>query len=347
MNDILKKLINNAFDFLEKSIDQVDNEPKFSVINFCIATELFLKARLMNEHWSLIVSKDPDIQKFEKGDFKTIAFYEIISKIENITGERIDEKAKKCFQMLANHRNKVVHFYSDDYKTNATIVSQIAIEHYNGWHFLSILIDRWKLIFEPFDDRISDIKRKMMKYESYLQIVYNNIKLDIEKSVKRGVKFKKCSSCKQLASEVSRLTEHLYVCTCKVCRNHEQYIELECPDDNCNGNIKIDGYNVGFSEFTCDKCSEDVDMEFITGKLDHNQVTDEYYTRINCGECSTPGDVVKDGDYYICLSCLTTDTKYGICEWCGEGELGGRDMQFSGVTGCSFCDGSREWSRDN
>ena len=44
MEDNLSKLINNVFDFIEKAIDQFQKEPKFSVINFCIATELSLKA---------------------------------------------------------------------------------------------------------------------------------------------------------------------------------------------------------------------------------------------------------------------------------------------------------------
>ena len=45
---------------MHKSIGQLDTAPKYAVINFCSAVELFLKARLLAEHWSLIIT---DIDK--------------------------------------------------------------------------------------------------------------------------------------------------------------------------------------------------------------------------------------------------------------------------------------------
>ncbi|MBN1293095.1 MAG: hypothetical protein JXB48_14745, partial [Candidatus Latescibacteria bacterium] len=58
-NNQLNKLIENAFDFFERSLDEFEDNPKYSVIHFYAAVELFLKARLMAEHWSLVVLRDP------------------------------------------------------------------------------------------------------------------------------------------------------------------------------------------------------------------------------------------------------------------------------------------------
>ncbi|HIP71183.1 MAG TPA: hypothetical protein EYH05_07285, partial [Anaerolineae bacterium] len=55
--DLLERLVENAMDFLSQSIEEFDGSPKYSVIHFHAAVELFLKARLMAEHWSLVVSK--------------------------------------------------------------------------------------------------------------------------------------------------------------------------------------------------------------------------------------------------------------------------------------------------
>jgi hypothetical protein len=74
-------LIKNALDFLKHAIDDFSTHPKHSVINFYTAVELFLKARLLEEHWSLIVVKDPDRRKFEAGDFISVTFEEACNRL--------------------------------------------------------------------------------------------------------------------------------------------------------------------------------------------------------------------------------------------------------------------------
>jgi len=78
--DIFDSLTRNAFDFLERGISEFDKSPKYSVIHFCAAVEMLLKARLMKEHWSLIVSK-PDqanLARFMAGDFISVTRNEIL-----------------------------------------------------------------------------------------------------------------------------------------------------------------------------------------------------------------------------------------------------------------------------
>jgi hypothetical protein len=52
---MFNSVVENALDFLKQSILELKKSPKYSVIHFCAAIELFLKARLMLEHWTLIV----------------------------------------------------------------------------------------------------------------------------------------------------------------------------------------------------------------------------------------------------------------------------------------------------
>lgn len=44
-------LVRNAIEFLQRSMKELENQPKYAVIDFCTALELFLKARLLKEHW--------------------------------------------------------------------------------------------------------------------------------------------------------------------------------------------------------------------------------------------------------------------------------------------------------
>lgn len=70
----LTLLVENALDFLERSINDLSTAPKYSVIHFYASIELFLKARLLAEHWTLVVDrrKSPSKADFEKGDFASV-----------------------------------------------------------------------------------------------------------------------------------------------------------------------------------------------------------------------------------------------------------------------------------
>ncbi|MEQ4691025.1 hypothetical protein [Providencia manganoxydans] len=54
---LFNSLVLNAIDFLYSSIDNLDKRPKNSIVDFYTAIELFLKARLMLEHWTLILDE--------------------------------------------------------------------------------------------------------------------------------------------------------------------------------------------------------------------------------------------------------------------------------------------------
>ncbi len=66
--DHLTEIVANAIDFLTLATEEFGDRSKHSVIAFYTAVELMLKARLMEEHWSLVVGKDADMNKFKSGD---------------------------------------------------------------------------------------------------------------------------------------------------------------------------------------------------------------------------------------------------------------------------------------
>ena len=49
-DDLAKKLVLNGFDFLTEAIASLEGKPKYSIINFYSAVEIFIKARLLHEH---------------------------------------------------------------------------------------------------------------------------------------------------------------------------------------------------------------------------------------------------------------------------------------------------------
>jgi hypothetical protein len=97
---LFKSLVENGFDFLKKSVADIKKSPKYSVINFCSAVEIFLKARLIREHWSLILAKPEfaDVIKFKGGDFVSVSMEEAIRRLNNICSEKLSHEAEDAFR---------------------------------------------------------------------------------------------------------------------------------------------------------------------------------------------------------------------------------------------------------
>src|SRR4051794_21942996 len=96
-----ESLVVNAIDFLTQSAEEVESHPKYSVIHFCAGIELLLKARLLREHWSLVVTKPGEIskRKFEEGDFESVSMRQCFERLENVCGERLQEERESFLEL--------------------------------------------------------------------------------------------------------------------------------------------------------------------------------------------------------------------------------------------------------
>ena len=112
---MFSRLVENGFDFLFKAIDELKDQPKYSVIHFHAAVELFVKARLMHEHWSLVVTKrqEPAWEKFVAGDFQSVSLDEAASRLSKIVRSGLSAPELEAFREVARHRNKMVHFFHE------------------------------------------------------------------------------------------------------------------------------------------------------------------------------------------------------------------------------------------
>jgi hypothetical protein len=84
--DGFDSLVANALDFLRRAIDEVKDHPKYSVIHFCAGIEQLLKARLLHEHWSLVVTKPGETskQKFNSGEFESVTMKQCFERLEKV-----------------------------------------------------------------------------------------------------------------------------------------------------------------------------------------------------------------------------------------------------------------------
>src|SRR5580698_834322 len=104
---LIAGLVANAFDFLTEAVKVFERSPKHSIINFYAATELFLKARLAREHWSLLFLKvdEANSYKLAQGDFQSVGLKEAYKRILDITGDDFPLAAFNAFDNLRRHRN--------------------------------------------------------------------------------------------------------------------------------------------------------------------------------------------------------------------------------------------------
>lgn len=64
--EMFNAVVRNAIDFVNSSLDNLDKRPKNGIVDFYTAIELFLKAKLMEEHWTLIIGKPAEAKLLDR-----------------------------------------------------------------------------------------------------------------------------------------------------------------------------------------------------------------------------------------------------------------------------------------
>lgn len=344
-DDIFGALTRNAFDFLQQGISEFDKAPKYSVIHFCAAVEMLLKARLMKEHWSLVVSKpeQANLAKFIAGDFMSVTMEEARARIRDIAGEEIADDAFNSFRALANHRNKMVHFFHADVDGDDNAKAQIVAEHCRSWFHLHRLLNRWSTYFGDFRAEIAGADRAMKKHRKYLSAKLKAIKPELDAARKAGNAPKACSACGFKAAVPNALNSQIASLECLVCDHTETQVQMDCP--HCNKAVVI--ASEGYAK--CAHCGGSIEPEHLVDALTKDVVgTKDYFETglpANCGNCDGYHTVIECGDRYFCCNCFDVSDRVEPCGWCNELSTG--DMEFSDANGCGQCDGQWGHTKDD
>lgn len=365
----LQNLLNNAFDFLGNSIDNFETNPKYSIIHFCTAIELILKARLLKEHWSLIVDGEPNLENFKKGNFKSINFTDLVARINSATSENISSEIDETFKSIASERNKIIHFYHPmnaeyDISHDPEIPRiKAAVLELKSWEKLKSLLLAWQECFNgtyDYKGTIKEISRKIKSLESYYELKYKILEPEILENIKKGRLYKNCDCCNKDCSFIEN-TEYKNIdrYSCKVCGKETYSIVLVCP--KCGKNKRIDISDIKknmYEECINADCDEVFNIndcilalfnyipneEFIKELLDEEIITTDNYfehSPINCGSCGSPHSCVIHNDFVVCVECGDLGNKSSIktCGYCNERIVTTSNMTDSDYKGCGFCDG--------
>jgi hypothetical protein len=347
-DEIFEALTRNAFDFLQRGINEFDKAPKFSVVHFCAAVEMLLKARLMKEHWSLVVSKpeQANLSKFMAGDFMSVTMDEARTRIRDVAGEDIADDAFSSFRALANHRNKMIHFFHSAVDGDGNARAQIVAEHCRSWFHLHQLLVRWDTYFGDFHAEIRAADRSMKKHRKYLKAKFKAVESALKAARDGGNEPQTCSACGFKAAVPDAFDPQIASVACLVCDHVETQVEMDCP--RCDARVVITGE--GYA--TCPECSKAIEPDHLVSALIDDAAThhavasgDDQFQPANCGECDGYQKVVNRGDRYFCAQCFGFSTLLEQCGWCSEMNTG--DMEHSYFSGCGQCDGQAGHMRDD
>lgn len=104
--------LESVFEHLTKSKIPGARDLKYAVLHLQAATEVLLKARLAQEHFSLLFSNPGKAtrDKFTKGDFQSCSTLEAIDRLRDIAQLAISADDRKGIEELGKTRNALQHY---------------------------------------------------------------------------------------------------------------------------------------------------------------------------------------------------------------------------------------------
>ena len=342
---VFKNLVENAISYLEKSEREFSGEPKYSLIHFCSAVELFLKARLMAEHWGLMAS---DIRKarwneFASGEVNTVGMDEAITRLSQFADDAPNEAQAKAFENVRKYRNKLIHFYLEEQRDEQRFRETIAAKQCVAWYHLHYLVvSTWKEVFRDFTYRIHACDAKMRERRQYLEARYEQIRPSLKEFCSLGIPITDCPSCGfvtfgRLDYALTKHSRPIIKTSCPVCGFYSTRFNVVCPSCAEAECISPETLN------ECVNCGKRIDEMYIREKLERVEFglrNGEGHADIHCGYCGYLGSVFPVGPSHLlcgnCLKMFTLDDALQ-CRRCGDFQI---DLQPSIFDLCLACSGT-------
>jgi hypothetical protein len=341
-NNIAENLLENAHEFSKRaSMDLENKDYKFSLIHFCSAIEQILKARLVLEHWMLIIDKSEidsaKLPGFQNGANKTISVPSVLKRSVNLFSN-VNKSYVKCIEDLFKERNKIMHFYSSKI-SNKEEELEIVRLIFRAWYLTHDIIDT-TITFEPFKGKFNLINTEMMKFQEYLGVIFSEKTNELDKLEAAGNDITHCEECGYPSFQGDDSNDLIKEGRCLVCAHEEIYIKIKCESCealNCLFHSHMDLLNLNCSNDECGvtiTCDHDEILNELEGLSDDPHQACDYPS---CSECETQYCVGMYKDVWLCSNCLLVHDGLYQCEFCGGHVTGYKEDTY--LDGCGFCDG--------
>jgi hypothetical protein len=345
-DEMFDALVKNAIDFLDSSLDDLDKRPKNSIVDFYTSIELFLKAVLMSEHWTLIISKPEtaNLDSFRVGDFHSLSLSDSTKRLKTILSEPLDQKIVENFKAMGEHRNQIVHFAHTNYTDLSATKAAIVVEQWTSWHYLhELLTVKWKDIFNKYLPEFERIHKRMMLQADFIKARFSELKPKIEIEAKSGKTVIDCEHCDMASGIVSEAHTWGNDYLCMVCGVQDTAVIstnalLSCR--NCGKDFEFFQKDIT----SCPHCGDKLDTNKLIDLCEKEYAEGDAWCEeemqphiASCHECQNerPSVFYIDG-HWSCVSCFDRGWKAISCPHCDEFVTG--DMETIKYVACFKCE---------
>jgi len=309
------RLIRNALDFIDRAaVDLWDDELsderqlKYSTIELYEGIELLLKARLVQEHWSLIIR---DIDRFrqgslQQGDFVSVNFEIACERLQSSCDAELDGRARLAFDGLRKLRNRYVHFTCDE-RRPLVLGAQL-----RAWHHVLRLLEEGFLgdLKEEHLKQLENIRKLMLTSEEFLASRLSERSTDLDALKKGGHLVIECPECEKQALVLGDIGEHYPACL--VCGERgldaEEFADKYARSKNSFWKHPRHGPDDDLA--WCEECGKQTVAP--AGEEAHGQIMEML--------SSVPREPGEDWELFVCLACGEPVIGYDIrhCGSCGS-----------------------------
>ncbi|MFD9770733.1 hypothetical protein ACFWXE_10450 [[Kitasatospora] papulosa] len=211
-SDIEFRPVRNGMDYLLSAVQHLtagqqppgERDLKYAVLHLHAATEVLLKARLVRDHWSLViadVSKATEA-KFRAGDFNSVTVEAAIDRLRNLAGLDIGQTNRMAIKALTGTRNALTHYgHAAPAYAVETQITKV----------LSFLLDFIPThLYDPqstsqfgaeYHDTMEAIRERLGRIDSLVKDRMGDVRADLKGMDKETVS---CPHCQQYAVEIPR-----------------------------------------------------------------------------------------------------------------------------------------------
>lgn len=214
--DIEFRPVRNGMDYLLSAVTHLtegkqppnDRDLKYAVLHLHAATEVLLKARLVREHWSLVISdvRKATEKKFHEGDFSSVTLEATIERLRDIVGLDIGQANRTAIANLTRTRNAFTHYGHT--AAAYAVETQITL-------VLSFLLDFIPThLYDPrstsqfgveYMDTMGRIRERLGRVESLVKARMCNVNAMLKGMADRTVL---CPHCRQYAVAIPEEKDH-------------------------------------------------------------------------------------------------------------------------------------------
>ena len=250
-------LLENSLDFLLSAAEAVQRDEgprslKEAVLHLADASELLIKARLVQEHWSLIflTIDQASREKLAADDLRTVDFPKAVERLKKIVDVEVDESLIEYVNKLRGLRNKLTHFTATlDVAQTRSLVSKTM-------RFCIEFAEQQKMVNLEAEYRLGEIHTRLVELQEFVDDRVAAIAEEWDESFIR-----ECPNCWQTA-----LVMDSSEANCKFCRfkttpqqlaaNAGESPLFDCPECGAIGTFVLVLFNNEDGRWDCFSCGE-------------------------------------------------------------------------------------------